>query len=149
MNRTLFIIIVLLFIVFPACKKTKWYTTEQKNAFKTLDGNYHSYVGNEKISGLMSFMAHYAMPLAVKEGKKISYYLHGECLFWDYNYSIPDVGYIQCYYSLSDNADVLFLYYNGGENDKKLLREYNLYIESKNVFSLVNNGKTLRFEKLK
>ena len=148
MKRILFIITIVL-LVFSACEKKKQYSNEQKNALNKLDGNYHAYKGKEMIYAVISFTSSYRMPIPVYEGKKVLFYKHGECFFSDYSYYIPEKGYITCYYSLSENADVISFYYKDGENDKRLLREYGLHIENNDVFTLNDNGRILKFEKVK
>ena len=148
MKRTLFIIAVGLFI-FSACEKIEKYSNEQRDALNKLSGSYHAYVGKEMISAVISFTSRYEMPLPVSEGKNVVYYLHGECLFWDYNYYIPDKGYIPCYYSISEKADELSLYYKGGDDNRRLLRTYGLRIETTDVFTLNDNGRIIRFQKIK
>jgi hypothetical protein len=147
MKKTVFIILTVLFI-FGSCKD-KRYSDEQIKAFFTLTGNYQSYVNEDMIFSVISFMSHYVKPRAIKNGKKVLFYAHGECFFSDYQYYIPDEGYITCYYTLSWEADAISFYYKGGENNHKLMRKYNLYVKNADTFILTDNGRQLLFEKVK
>jgi len=148
MKKALFIIVAVL-LVFSACDEDREYSDEQRNTLDKLNGNYHAYVDNEVILAVISFMARHEMPLPIYDGNKILFYGHGECFFSDSEYFIPEKGYIPCYYSISKNIDIIYFYYKGGENSKSLLREYGLYIENDDVFTLKDNGRLLRFEKVK
>ena len=148
MKKVSFFILAILFLL-SACDKTERYSDEQINALNKLKGNYHAYVGDDMIFAVVSFMARYEMPLPLSEKRKNKTYGHGECFFSDYKYHIPEKGYIPCYYSVSKNADILSFYYKGGENNKSLFVEYTLHIESEDVFTLNDNDRMLRFEKVK
>ncbi len=149
MRKALFIILLSLFI-FTGCKdKDKKYTDAQTKALSELYGNYQAYLDHEKITAVISFTAHYQKPRAMYDGKTLLFYAHGECSFADDKYPIPDVGYILCYYSLSDDADIMYFYYKGGVNNKDQLREYQLYIKSNTVFHLTDGERLLVFEKVK
>jgi hypothetical protein len=136
--------------IFTSCED-KRYSNEQRKAFSTLKGNYHSYDAEQKkIFSVLSFIVSYAKPRKIADGKKVLFYAHGECFFSDSQYSIPDKGYIECYYRLSKEANAISFYYKGGANNKKLLRKYALLIEGREAFVLKeDNGRTLVFEKVK
>jgi hypothetical protein len=138
--------------MFTSCEDKK-YSDEQLKAFSTLTGNYHSYAhddsDNEMIFAVISFMYHYSKPRPIKSGKKVLFYAHGECFFSDYQYHIPDKGYITCYYSLSKDINSISFYYKGGGNNNQLLRKYSLLIKNDDMFILKDNERQLVFEKVK
>ncbi|MDR2409433.1 MAG: hypothetical protein LBE13_15135 [Bacteroidales bacterium] len=148
-RRTAFILLTVLFM-FTSCKDKK-YSNAQLKAFSTFNGNYHSYVDRdgEMIFAVISFLYHYSKPRQVKSGNKVLFYAHGECFFSDYQYYIPDEGYITCYYSLSYEANSISFYYKGGGNNNQLLRKYGLLIENDDTFILMDNDRRLVFEKVK
>ncbi|MDR0602824.1 MAG: hypothetical protein LBG80_00800 [Bacteroidales bacterium] len=149
MKRTVCIILMGLFM-FTSCKDKK-YSDAQLKIFSTLNGNYQSYIDRdgEMIFAVISFLYHYSQPRPVKNGKKVLFYAHGECFFSDYQYYIPDEGYITCYYSISREADAISFYYKGGKNNNKLLRKYSLLIKNDEMFILGDNERQLVFEKVK
>jgi len=137
--------------VFAACDKKKDnYTAEQSNALDLLRGNYHAYVNREMIFSVVSFTVHYQVPKAVNDkDDKLLFNAHGECYFSDYQYPIPDKGYITCYFTYSKKADTMSFYYKGGTFDKLFMRTYGLSIQSGDVFTLTDGGRILTFEKVK
>ena len=146
MKKVLYTIVASLF-VFNSCEKNLKYTNEQKNALETLKGNYHAYVDREMIFSVVSFTANYLTPHEVSDENKLLFYAHGECYFSDYQYPIPDQGYITCYYFYSEKADSIAFYYKDGINMKKLLRTYTLNILNCDTFMLIDNGRVLTFER--
>jgi len=149
MKRVLFLVLTSL-VFFTACKKVEKYTDEQLRALNLLKDNYHAYIEREMIFSVVSFTAYYSTPKAINnENGKLLFYAHGDCYFSDYQYSIPEEGYLICYFSYSKKADAMTFYYKGGTYDKKLLRSYDLYIESQNGFTLKDRGRILTFEKVK
>ena len=150
MKRIVFIFIADL-VVFASCiEKELKYTQEQTDALDKLNGIYHAYVDNKMIYAVISFTAHYSKPYAVKDDKeKFLFATHGECYFSDYQYYIPEKGYLICYFSLSKKADSMSFYHKGEPNHKEFLRSYKLYIENEDVFHLDDNGRVLSFEKVK
>jgi len=151
MKRVLFFIVAGLFIFNACVDNDKKYSNEQLNALNKLKGNYQAYYEREMITAVISFTAHYSTPNAIygDDEKKASFYAHGECYFSDAQYLTSEKGYIICYYTYSKNADIMRFYYKGGTNDKTFLREYSLYIENEDAFSLNENGRILTFEKVK
>jgi hypothetical protein len=147
MKKTLFILTIIL-LVFTSCKDKK-YSNAQRKVFSTFNGNFHSYIDKEMIYAVISFVGHYSKPRPISEGKKVLFYAHGDCFFSDYQYAIPDKGYIECYYTLSKEADAITFYYKGGTNSKQSLRTYNLVVKDDNTFSLMDNGRALIFERVR
>jgi hypothetical protein len=134
--------------VFTACKD-KRYSNAQREALSNLNGNYHAYVDQEMIYAVLSFIGNYSKPKPIYDGKKVLFYAHGECFFSDYQYYIPDEGYIECHYILSKEANEISFYYKGGASNRKLLRKYSLLIKDNSTFTLMDNGRLLVFEKVK
>ena len=150
MRKVLFTILLGV-LVFAACKKDSMYTAQQLNVSNRLRGNYHAYVDDRKmIFSVVSFTAHYLKPRAMNDEKdKLLFYAHGECYFSDYQYPIPDKGYIPCYFSYSNKADTMSFYYKGGTSDKLFMRSYKLYLQSADIFTLTDRNRILTFEKVK
>ncbi|MDR1459655.1 MAG: hypothetical protein LBI60_05525 [Bacteroidales bacterium] len=146
-KKTIFIL-ALMMLVFTSCKDKK-YSNDQKKIFSTLTGNFHAYVDGEMIFSVISFTVRYSKPRPINKGKKVLFYVHGDCFFSDWKYNIPDKGYIECYYTLSREADAITFYYKTGANDKQLLRKYDLTIRDNNTFALTDNGRMLVFERVK
>jgi len=137
-------------LVFIACEKRKEYTPEQANAVRQLSGNYHAYIDHKMIFAVVSFTAHYSKPVAItNEDGKVLFNAHGQCYFSDYQYPIPEEGYITCYFAYSEKADAMSFYYKGGANNKLFLRSYNLNIQSEDIFTLTDGNRVLTFEKVK
>jgi hypothetical protein len=147
LKKTFFILTIIL-LIFTSCKD-KRYSNEQRKVFSTFNGNFQSYIDREMIFAVISFVGHYSKPKAISEGKKVLFYAHGDCFFSDAQYAIPDKGYIECYYTLSKEADAVTFYYKGGANNKQSLRTYSLVIKNNNTFSLMENGRVLVFERVR
>ena len=137
-------------VFFTACVKEEKHTDEQLSALERLKGNYHACIDQKMIFAVVSFTAHYSKPRAINDEKeKLLFYAHGECYFSDYQYFIPEKGYLTCYFAYSKKADAMSFYYKGGENDKILLRTYGLHIDNQDVFTLKDGNRILIFEKVK
>jgi len=149
MKKVLFIVVAVVFLLSACEPKKEGYTSEQNNALKKLKGNYHAYVNNEMIYAVISFTANYITPHAISDEKTFLFDAHGECYFSDYKYPIPDKGYITCYYVYSKDATTMSFYYMSGDNDKNFLRYYNLHIQSDDEFTLMDERRILKFEKVK
>ncbi len=128
------------------CKKDPSYTQKQVSAFFTLSGNFQAYSQDAVILAVISFQTRYKTPQVLSDD---DLELHGECAFSDSHYSIPDPGYISCYYTLSDDADEIFLYYKGGSNSKKLIRSYQMEIRDSDNIHFTNGGRVFKFERVK
>jgi len=151
MKKALCIIVAGIFI-FTACEDLlRSYSSEQRNVINTLEGSFHAYMNNEKIIAVMSFLPRtsYITPSSMTDRDGVEFLAHGECFFSDCNYPIPDEGYIPCYYSLSEDANTITLYNKGGVDNKRRLRDYKLHVSSDTVFTLNDNGRLLKFEKVK
>jgi hypothetical protein len=142
-------VIILLLSVCSACKEDRLqYTDAQKDVFPFVEGSFQAYTNNT-IVGVLSFKSHYSDPVAMKDDKeKFLFEAHGECVFSDSRYAIPEEGAISCYYAFSKEADRLYFYYKGGVNTRKLLRSYAFSRSATATLLLTEADRTLEFQKV-
>ena len=147
MNKTIIILFAAIFFL-VGCTKEPSFTQKQISAFYVLTGNFQAYEQDEQIAAVLAFGTRYSSPKNIADGKKILFTAHGECSFADSKYSIPDNGYISCYYSLSESANEISFYYKGGMNNNKFIRTYLLSIENVSHIRLEEGGRGLSFERI-
>ena len=147
MRKIVLILFAALFF-FVGCDKERKFTQKQISAFYVLAGNFQAYEQDALVAGILSFGTRYGSPKNIVDGKKSLFFAHGECSFADSKYPISEKGYFSCYYRLSESADAISFYHNGGVDNNKFIRTYSLSIEDNSHIRLEESGRRLLFERI-